>query len=84
MNADDVAELARRANPGTLVLSHLPLYGDVGELLATVWAGWDGDVRLAGDMASYAVGPAGAGSCGQAGTDGGWTDGGRPDDGEAR
>lgn len=76
MNADDVAELARRANPGTLVLSHLPLYGDVGELLATVRAGWDGDVRLAGDMASYAVGPAGAGSCGRAGTDGGRADGG--------
>lgn len=56
MNADDVAELARRAAPGTVVLSHLPLYGDVGELLASVRAGWDGDVRLAGDLETYAVG----------------------------
>ena len=80
MNADDVAELGRRACPGTLVLSHLPLYGDVRRAARRrCGAGWDGDVRLAGDMASYAVGPAGAGSCGQAGTDGG-----RADDGEAR
>lgn len=56
MNADDVAELARRARPKTLVLSHLPLYGDVRDLLATVRAGWDGDARLAGDLETYAVG----------------------------
>ncbi len=55
MNACDVAELARRAQPKTLVLSHLPLYGDVEELLAAVRADWDGDVRLAGDLATYEV-----------------------------
>lgn len=56
MNADDVAELACRAHPGALVLSHLPLYGDVEELRATVAAAWDGDVCVAGDLASYRVG----------------------------
>ena len=58
MNADDVVELARRAQPRALVLSHLPLYGAVEELLATVRSGWNGDVQLAGNLATYAVGAA--------------------------
>ena len=32
MSCDDVARLAAGARPGTLVLSHLPIYGDPGEL----------------------------------------------------
>lgn len=56
MNADDVAELACQAQPRTLVLSHLPLYGDIEDLLATVRARWDGDARLAGRGETYRVG----------------------------
>ena len=55
MNADDVAVLARRTNPGRLVLSHLPLYGEVGTLAERVGCGWDGPVDLAGDLSSYEV-----------------------------
>ena len=56
MNADDVAELGRRACPGTLLLSHLPLYGDRADLLGAVRRGWDGDARLAEELARYPVG----------------------------
>lgn len=53
MNADDVARLACLAAPRALVLSHLPMYGDVGELLRRVRQGWDGDCVLAGDMSCH-------------------------------
>ncbi len=36
MSCDDVAKLAEVAHPGTLVLTHLPIYGDVGELVSCV------------------------------------------------
>lgn len=38
MSCEDVVRLARQARPGTLVLTHLPIYGDVGELAAYVRA----------------------------------------------
>lgn len=55
MNALDVAELARLVQPRTLLLTHLPLYGDVEELLGTVRDGWSGDVRLAREGRQYEV-----------------------------
>lgn len=55
MNACDAAELGRRAGVRTLVLSHLPIYGDVAELLSSARTIWDGDVRLAGNMQVYEV-----------------------------
>lgn len=52
MSSEDVARLARAARPGTLVLSHLPAWGDAGELLAQVEGalgpGHAGRVVLAG------------------------------------
>ena len=39
MSCDDVARLANIARPRTLVLSHLPVYGDTAELLSCVEEG---------------------------------------------
>ena len=58
MNADDVAELARRVNPGTLVLTHLPFYGRREDLLECVRARWGGCAYLAGELDCYGVGAA--------------------------
>lgn len=66
MNADDVAELARRVNPGTLVLTHLPFYGRREDLLKCVRTRWDGCARLASELDCYGVGAtaaAGGGTC---------------------
>ena len=53
MSAEDVAVLGERACPRKLILSHLPFYGEVEDLLASVRRQWDGDVELAGDMSGY-------------------------------
>lgn len=61
MGADDVVGFAREVSPATLVLTHLPIYGDPGELLARVGAGLAGSgvrVVLARDGAC-ADGPLG-------------------------
>ena len=60
MNANDVAELARRVNPGTLVLTHLPFYGHREDLLGCVRARWSGCAYLAGELDCYGVGAAAA------------------------
>jgi ribonuclease BN (tRNA processing enzyme) len=54
MSSDDVVRLALCAHPGKVVLTHLPIYGDVGELLSCVRAGLHGTgmrVELAADGA---------------------------------
>ena len=60
MNADDVAELARRVNPSTLVLTHLPFYGRREDLLECVRTRWGGCAYLAGELDCYGVGVAAA------------------------
>jgi ribonuclease BN (tRNA processing enzyme) len=55
MDPAAVAELARTARPGRVLLSHLPLYGDRADLLASVRAGWDGPCDLAEERATYPV-----------------------------
>lgn len=68
MSCEDVVELARVARPGTLVLTHLPIYGDVTDLLAYVRSGLAPDEvadvlladrppagALAGDMLSISI-----------------------------
>lgn len=45
MSAPDVAALARATRPGTLVLTHLPVYGDVRELVRQVAEGLPGHGR---------------------------------------
>ena len=47
MDADDVVKLAEMANPGKLVVTHLPIYGDRENLLSYIKAHWKGDVVLA-------------------------------------
>lgn len=47
MTGTDVAQLGRKAAPGMLLLSHLPLYGDPHLLVDQVKAQWNGEVRLA-------------------------------------
>ncbi len=53
MNADDVAELARRARPRALVLTHLPFYGRREDLLGHVRGRWDGPAYLAAELDRY-------------------------------
>lgn len=68
MNANDVAELARRVNPGTLVLTHLPFYGRREDLLGCVRARWGGCACLAGELDCYGVSAAdtaGEDACGE-------------------
>ena len=55
MACTDAARLATRAKPGTLVLSHLPVYGDVQELLRDVQAVWDGKTLLASRLLALDV-----------------------------
>lgn len=55
MNAHDVGELGRLAQPDRLVLSHLPIYGDPDELLVAARTRWDGPIELARSMATYAL-----------------------------
>lgn len=47
MNACDVATLATKANPKKLILSHLPIYGDLEKLKESVVKNYNGDVELA-------------------------------------
>ena len=53
MNADDVADLARRSHPGALVLTHLPFYGRREELLEHVRERWGGPAYLASELDRY-------------------------------
>ena len=53
MNADDVAELACRARPAALVLTHLPFYGRREELLEHVRERWGGPAYLAAELDRY-------------------------------
>ena len=53
MNAHDAGELGCRAQPARLVLSHLPIYGDVHELLDAARARWDGPIELARSLTTY-------------------------------
>ena len=61
MNADDVAELARRSCPGALVLIHLPFYGRREDLLEHVRRRWDGPAYLAAELDRYDLSALGAG-----------------------
>ncbi len=47
MSSVDVARLAAEAHPDRLLISHLPLYGDPGELLKDVRTRWTGWAELA-------------------------------------
>lgn len=55
MNACDCAELGRRADPGTLLLTHLPMYGERRELLECVRGRWLCKAHLAEEMATYSL-----------------------------
>lgn len=55
MSADDSILLAREACPARLVLTHLPFYGRREDLVEHVRSGWDGQVDLAHELASYQV-----------------------------
>ena len=55
MTCTDAARLALRAKPGTLVLSHLPVYGDVRELLGEVRSHWNGTTVLASRLLGFEI-----------------------------
>lgn len=57
MNAQDVAQLAHACDPGLLVLSHLPFYGEREDLLEHVRHAWEGRAVLAHEFACHEVGP---------------------------
>lgn len=46
LNADDVVELARRTNPGRILLTHIQMGFDPGAVLERVRAGYGGRVRF--------------------------------------
>ena len=47
MSASDVVSLAAASEPGKLIITHLPVYGDREEILKYVRNGWKGDAMLA-------------------------------------
>ena len=47
MDASDVVRLAKAAEPGKLVVSHLPAYGEREDILSYIKARWNGEVLLA-------------------------------------
>ena len=55
MNPLDVANLARAAGPRQLFLTHLPWYGDTGELLASVRRLYSGPCALAKELMTIDV-----------------------------
>ncbi len=50
MRAEDVLQLARQAQPGLLVMTHLPVYGDRKEILSFVKKDWEGSAMLASPL----------------------------------
>lgn len=55
MNACGCAELGCRADPDTMLLTHLPMYGERRELLDYVQGRWPGKVHLAEEGATYSL-----------------------------